>query len=187
MYVIIGLGNPGLRYAKTRHNMGFMAVDETASLLGTRVKKNKFKAKIGEGNFHGEKVILVKPQIYMNLSGEAVREVVDFYDVPTDNIIVIYDDFDLDTGALRIRKKGSAGSHNGMKSVIKHIGSEDFPRIRIGIGNRDGRDVIGFVTGKVGKSEKVIIDNAVKKAAKATLSIIEEGIDRAMNKYNGSN
>lgn len=187
MYLIIGLGNPGLRYARTRHNIGFMVVDEIAKILGIKIKKNKFKAKIGEGNLRGEKIVLVKPQTYMNLSGEAAGAVAGFYDVDPDKIIVIYDDFDLKAGVLRIRKKGSAGSHNGMKSVIKHLGTSDFPRIRVGIGSYRDEDIIGFVIGKIGKGEKEVLNDAVERAAEAALCITTDGIDRAMNRYNGSN
>lgn len=187
MYLIVGLGNPGIKYARTRHNMGFMAIDEIASKLGFSVNKNKFKAKLGEGFFRGEKILLVKPQTYMNLSGEAVRAVADFYDIPCEKIVVIYDDFDLNTGALRIRKKGSAGSHNGMKSVVQHLGSENFPRLRIGIGSKDDDDVINFVIGRIAKDEKAVLQNAVERAAEAVLCMITDGIDKAMNRYNGNN
>ncbi len=191
MYVIVGLGNPGLKYAKTRHNMGFMAVDRLAEIIGAKVNKLKFKSKVGDGNIAGHKVVLVKPQTYMNLSGHAVREIMDFYKVDHDHLIVIYDDLDIDTGSIRIRAKGSAGTHNGMKSIVGQLGYDDFPRIRVGIGNerqnnRQG-DTIGFVIGKVAKEDKKVLQDSIDRAAKSAISIIEEGVDRAMNRYNGNN
>lgn len=191
MYVIVGLGNPGLKYAKTRHNMGFMAIDRLAEIIGAKVNKLKFKSKVGDGNIAGHKVVLVKPQTYMNLSGHAVREIMDFYKVDHDHLIVIYDDLDIDTGSIRIRAKGSAGTHNGMKSIVGQLGYDDFPRIRVGIGNerqkeRQG-DTIGFVIGKVAKEDKKVLQDSIDRAAKSAISIIEEGVDRAMNRYNGNN
>ena len=138
MFVIAGLGNPGKKYENTRHNMGFLVVDRIAEKCGISVNRMKHRALVGEGRISGRKALLVKPQTYMNLSGESVREVVDYYDVDLEDVIVIYDDFDLETGSIRVRKKGSAGSHNGMKSVISHLGSGDFPRVRIGIGKSGG-------------------------------------------------
>ena len=134
MYVIVGLGNPGKKYENTRHNMGFLAVDVLAEKYDIKVNKIKFKSLVGEGRIAGEKVVLAKPQTYMNLSGEAVREIVDFYKIEPQQLIVIYDDIDIDTGAIRIRKKGSAGTHNGMRNILYQIRTEDFPRIRVGIG-----------------------------------------------------
>ncbi|MBQ9180053.1 MAG: aminoacyl-tRNA hydrolase [Firmicutes bacterium] len=191
MYVIVGLGNPGLKYAKTRHNMGFMAIDRLAEIIGAKVNKLEFKSKVGDGNIAGHKVVLVKPQTYMNLSGHAVREIMDFYKVDHDHLIVIYDDLDIDTGSIRIRAKGSAGTHNGMKSIVGQLGYDDFPRIRVGIGNerqkeRQG-DTIGFVIGKVAKEDKKVLQDSIDRAAKSAISIIEEGVDRAMNRYNGNN
>ena len=176
MFVIAGLGNPGKKYENTRHNMGFLVVDRIAEKCGISVNRMKHRALVGEGRISGRKALLVKPQTYMNLSGESVREVVDYYDVDLEDVIVIYDDFDLETGSIRVRKKGSAGSHNGMKSVISHLGSGDFPRVRIGIGKS--------VIGKVASQEKDVIAEAVDKAADAVLCILEKGIDRAMNEYN---
>ena len=184
MYVIAGLGNPGRKYENTRHNMGFLAVDRLAEKHGIKVGKNMQKALIGDGNISGQRVLLVKPQTYMNLSGESLREVMDYYNVDIGNLIVIYDDLDLETGALRIRKKGSAGSHNGMKSVVGQLQSQDFPRIRIGIGKSGGLDWKDFVTGKVGKQERDVLAEAIARAADAAECIIDRGIDRAMNEYN---
>lgn len=184
MYVIAGLGNPGKQYEKTRHNMGFLVIDSLAEKCGINVNKLKHRALTGTGRIGGEKVLLVKPQTYMNLSGESLREIVNYYDVDVHNLIVIYDDLDLEIGSLRIRKKGSAGSHNGMKSVIYQLVSDDFPRIRIGIGSADSRDWKDFVTGRISSEEENELRKTVDKAADAVISIIEEGIDKAMNKFN---
>lgn len=184
MYVIAGLGNPGKKYENTRHNMGFLVLDAFASKHGIRVNRIKHKALTGEGFIGGEKVLLVKPQTYMNLSGESLREVMEYYKVPTENLIVIYDDFDLETGALRIRKKGSAGSHNGMKSVIYQLQDDGFPRIRVGIGASGGPDWKAYVCGNVSGKEADILTETVENAADAVTCMIENGIDTAMNRYN---
>ena len=134
MYLVVGLGNPEEEYRKTRHNMGFEVVNEIASKYAVSLERKKFDANFGETIIEGQKVILIKPQTYMNLSGVAVKQFVDFYKIPMEQVIVIYDDMDIEKGTMKIRKKGGAGSHNGMKSVISQIGSENFPRIRIGIG-----------------------------------------------------
>lgn len=134
MYLVVGLGNPEEEYRKTRHNMGFEVVNEIASKYAVSMERKKFDAIFGETIIEGQKVILIKPQTYMNLSGVTVKQFVDFYKIPMEQVIVIYDDMDIEKGTMKIRKKGGAGSHNGMKSVISQIGSEDFPRIRIGIG-----------------------------------------------------
>lgn len=186
MYVIAGLGNPGRKYEKTRHNMGFLVLDEFADRHGIKVSKIKHKALVGEGRVGGEKVLLVKPQTYMNLSGESLREVMSYYDVPIKNLIVVYDDLDIGAGALRIRKKGSAGSHNGMKSVIYQLQSDDFPRVRVGIGAGSGMDWKDFVTGRVSGDEADILAKAVGRAAEALDCILEDGIDIAMNRFNTS-
>ncbi len=185
MFVIVGLGNPGKKYEKTRHNMGFSAIDKLAEKHDIKVNKLKHKALVGDGFISGRKALLVKPQTYMNLSGESVREIVSYYDVTLDNLIVIYDDFDLETGVIRIRKKGSAGSHNGMKSIIEQIQSKDFPRIRIGIGKSgEGSEWKDFVLGKTSKQDEKVIEDAVKRTADAVGCILEKGIDEAMNEYN---
>ena len=184
MFVIAGLGNPGKKYEKTRHNMGFLVIDRIAEKCGIDVSRIKHRALVGDGIISGRKVLLVKPQTYMNLSGESIGEIMGYYHVEPENLIVIYDDFDIDMGSLRIRKKGSAGSHNGMKSVIAHVGSQDFPRVRVGIGSSGDRDWKDFVIGRVGKKEQDILKDAVDRAADAVISILEEGIDRAMNRYN---
>ncbi|MBR0456422.1 MAG: aminoacyl-tRNA hydrolase [Firmicutes bacterium] len=186
MYVIAGLGNPGRQYEKTRHNMGFLVVDEFAAAHGIDVRRIKHKALIGEGRIAGEKVLLVKPQTYMNLSGESLREVMAYYDVPIENLIVVYDDMDLKTGTLRIRKKGSSGSHNGMKSVIYQLQSDAFPRIRIGIGSTSGDEWKDYVTGQVTEKEAGILAETIRNAAAALECILTDGIDIAMNRFNTS-
>lgn len=185
MFVIVGLGNPGKKYEKTRHNMGFLAIDKLAEKHDIKVNKLKHKALTGDGFIFGQKALLVKPQTYMNLSGESVREIVSYYDIDLENLIVIYDDFDLEIGTIRIRKKGSAGSHNGMKSIIGQIQSKDFPRIRIGIGKSGGgAEWKDFVLGKTSKQDEKLIEDAVDRAADAVGCILEKGIDKAMNEYN---
>ena len=186
MYVIAGLGNPGRQYEKTRHNMGFLVADEFAAAHGIDIRRIRHKALVGEGRIAGEKVLVVKPQTYMNLSGESLREVMAYYDVPMENLIVIYDDMDLETGTLRIRKKGSAGSHNGMKSVIYQLQSDAFPRIRIGIGTAAGDDWKDYVTGQVTEKEAPILAETIKNASAALECIITDGIDIAMNRFNTS-
>ena len=183
MYIIVGLGNPGLKYENTRHNMGFKAIDAMASEFGIDVNRAKFKGLIGEGRIGSEKVILLKPQTYMNLSGQSVREIMNFYKIPEENLIVIYDDFDLPIGSIRVRKSGGPGTHNGMKSVIQELGSRKFPRVRVGIGSSDG-STIQFVIGKVGKNEQQILNEAAEAAASAAADIIRIGIENAMNIHN---
>ena len=184
-FVIAGLGNPGKEYENSRHNMGFRALDVLASDTGIYVRRAKFQSLIGQGKIAGRKVILVKPQTYMNLSGNAVREVAMYYDVPSTNVIVIYDDFDLPLESIRIRKSGGPGTHNGMKSVVQQLGVQDFPRIRIGVGSpKQSDDTIDFVIGKVPKTEQELLDKAAAEAAKAAYDIVAIGIDNAMNRHN---
>ena len=183
MYIIAGLGNPGSKYEHTRHNMGFKAIDAMASEFGIDVNRAKFKGLIGEGRIGTEKVILLKPQTYMNLSGQSVREIMNFYKIPEENLIVIYDDFDLPIGSIRVRKSGGPGTHNGMKSVVQELGSRKFPRVRVGIGSSDG-STIQFVIGKVGKDEQQILNEAAEAAASAAADIIRIGIENAMNIHN---
>lgn len=183
MYIIAGLGNPGSKYENTRHNMGFKAIDAMASEFEIDVNRAKFKGLIGEGRIGSEKVILLKPQTYMNLSGQSVREIMNFYKIPEENLIVIYDDFDLPIGSIRVRKSGGPGTHNGMKSVVQELGSRKFPRVRVGIGSSDG-STIQFVIGKVGKDEQQILNEAAEAAASAAADIIRIGIENAMNIHN---
>lgn len=186
MYIIVGLGNPGKKYEHTRHNAGFDALDILAEEYGIKIDKIKHKALIGEGRIGSEKVVLVKPQTYMNLSGESVQSVFQFYKVDMDHLIVVYDDIDLDIGKLRIRKKGSAGSHNGMKSIIKCLGSQEFPRVRVGVSRPDpNRDLADFVLSRVSKDQAEDMKSGLEKVVKTVEEIIRTDIDMAMNKYNG--
>lgn len=184
VYIIVGLGNPGKKYENTRHNMGFIAVDLIAEEYGIKVDKLKFKALVGEGRIAGQKVVLVKPQTFMNLSGQSVTEIMNFYKEDIENLIVIYDDIDIPTGSIRLRKKGSAGTHNGMRNIVYLLGDDGFPRIRVGIGSETKVDLINYVVGGVSKKEKDLLEDALTKAAKAAVCIIEKGIDKAMNEYN---
>lgn len=186
MYIIVGLGNPGKKYEHTRHNAGFDVLDILAEEYDIKIDKIKHKALIGEGRIGSEKVVLVKPQTYMNLSGESVQSVFQFYKVDMDHLIVVYDDIDLDIGKLRIRKKGSAGSHNGMKSIIKCLGSQDFTRIRVGVSKPEpNRDLADFVLSRVPKYQADDMRSGLEKAVKTVEEIIRTDIDMAMNKYNG--
>lgn len=183
MYVIAGLGNPGKEYASSRHNAGYMAVEYLAEKLNTKLNKLKFNSVYGDTSINGEKVMLVKPVTYMNKSGIAIAEIVKFYKIPTSRLIVIYDDIDIPLGSLRIRPSGSAGTHNGMKSIVDSIGSE-FPRIRIGIGRNEEMDLADFVLQKFSRNEKDIVTPIIERAAEAAVEIIENGIDSAMQKFN---
>ena len=184
-YVIIGLGNPGDEYAKTRHNMGYRALDILSENTGIDIRKSKFHSLIGQGRVAGKKAVLVKPVTYMNNSGTAAREVAMYYDVPSENIIVIYDDIDLPLGSIRIRKSGGAGTHNGMKSVVEQLGTKEFARIRIGVGSADeNEDLIDRVIGKVPKEEQPALDRAAAEAAAAAEDIIAFGIEKAMSRHN---
>ncbi len=185
MYLIVGLGNPEEEYKRTRHNMGFDVVNEIASRYMVFLERKKFDAIYGEAIIEGQKVMLIKPQTYMNLSGVAVKQFVDFYKVPVEQVIIIYDDMDIEKGTMKIRKKGGAGSHNGMKSVISQIGSEGFPRIRIGIGAPlHPHDRINYVLEKLSKEEYTILEQGIQKASMAIIDMLKSGIDHAMNQYN---
>ena len=184
MYIIAGLGNPVKQYENTNHNVGFLTIDVLAEKLGIRVSKIKHKALTGEGFISGEKVILVKPQTYMNLSGESIREILSFYKADPERLVVIYDDIDLPMGSLRIRKKGSAGTHNGMKSIIYQIVSEDFPRVRIGIGGERKGDLADYVISGFRKEDRKTVEDSILRAADAVICTVEKGIDIAMGEYN---
>ena len=185
MYLIVGLGNPEEEYAKTRHNMGFNVINKLSSKYGIEINKKKFDALCGDGIIEGEKVILLKPQTYMNLSGKSIVQVTNFYKIPLENIIVIYDDIDVTPGLIRIRKKGSSGSHNGMKSVIAELNSEEFARVRVGIGKpKYEGDMINYVIGAVSKEEQEELEKGVEKAKEAVIEMLKSGIDIAMNKFN---
>lgn len=185
MYLIVGLGNPEEEYGKTRHNMGFDTINKIAEKYGIKLNKNKFHGIYENTILENKKVILLKPQTYMNLSGKSIKKVVDFYKVPLENTIVIYDDMDIDKGIIKIRKKGGPGSHNGMKSIVNELQSTDFPRIRIGIGKPEFLpDKINYVIGPIFTDERKILDEGIKKAADAVIEILKNGIDTAMNKFN---
>lgn len=185
MYVVVGLGNPGKDYSNTRHNVGFNTLDLIAKRNNINLNKIKFKAVYGEGNIGGHKTLLMKPQTFMNNSGISLREVSQYYKIPIENIIVIVDDIDIDFCSVRIRTKGSAGSHNGLKSIINHLQNEEFPRVKIGIGSKyEDQDLADFVLSRFGRDEQVDIDISILTAAEAVESIIKDGIDVAMNKYN---
>lgn len=185
MYLIVGLGNPGEKYTFTRHNAGFLSIDYISQKHNIEVKKSKHKALIGEGTIAGEKVVLAKPQTFMNLSGESVKELVTWYKIPLANIIIIYDDISIPTGSLRIREKGSAGGHNGIKSIIQHLSTDIFPRFRIGVNTKpEGYDLADYVLGKFSKNEQTIMFEAFEKANDAVVEFISKDIKSAMNKYN---
>lgn len=183
MHIIVGLGNPGKKYEKTRHNVGFRVIDELSKRNSICVKKEKFNALIGEGLINREKVVLVKPLTFMNLSGDAVYTIFNFYKVDPEDIIIVYDDIDIPLGNIRIRKQGGPGTHNGMKSVCNSLKTKDFPRIRVGVGN-DGSDLVNYVIGKVPKEEQRILRDSISKAAISIENILEYGIDIAMNMDN---
>ncbi|MBP5275452.1 MAG: aminoacyl-tRNA hydrolase [Lachnospiraceae bacterium] len=186
MFAIIGLGNPGKEYENTRHNAGFNSVDAIAKKYGIDISKNEFKSKVGQGFIDGQKVILVKPQTYMNNSGEAVREVVDFYKLDsTSEIMIIYDDISLDVGMIRVRDKGSAGGHNGIKSIIAHLGSEAFLRIRVGVGDKgENGDLVKHVLGTFKGDDETTIKESYEKAVDAATLILNDNLEKAMNIYN---
>ena len=185
MYLIVGLGNPEKDYSNTRHNMGFDVINEITNITGIKVSKTKFDALYGMGEINGKKVILVKPQTFMNLSGESVIRFKKFYKISNKDIIVIYDDIDLEIGDIRLKPKGGSGTHNGMRSVVENLNTEDFIRVRVGIGTPENKeDIINYVIGAIPRREKEILEEATKKAAKSVIEILENGIDIAMNKYN---
>lgn len=184
MYVVVGLGNPGRKYDCTRHNVGFEVIDYLAYRNNIEVKKIKHKALIGEGTIAGQKVMLVKPQTFMNLSGQSVSEICGYYKIDLDKLIVIYDDIDIDFGRVRIRKKGSGGTHNGMRNIIYQLQEDIFPRVRIGIGRPEKGNLVSYVIGKFEEKEKEDIILSIKLATEAVENMIEEGIDKAMNNYN---
>lgn len=186
MYIIVGLGNPGKEYQNTRHNIGFDVIDVIAEQEHISVTEKKHKALIGKGVIAGQKVILAKPQTYMNLSGESVRSLLDYYKADeTEELLVISDDISLPPGQLRIRKKGSAGGHNGLKNIIAHLGHDTFQRIKMGVGEKPkGYDLADYVLGHFDKSDRELMEQAAKEAADAVRMILTEGADAAMNRYN---
>jgi PTH1 family peptidyl-tRNA hydrolase len=185
MYIIVGLGNPTEKYQATRHNVGWDAITRLSDDYKIPLDFKKHKAICGKGYIEGEKVILAQPMTYMNLSGESVRELVDFYKVSPEEVIVIYDDISLEVGQLRIRKKGSAGGHNGMKSIISHLGTDEFPRIKVGVGDKPkGWDLADYVLSRFQGDEQASIRDALKDSSEACKMIITSGMDAAMNLYN---
>ena len=185
MYLIIGLGNPEPEYSKTRHNMGFNTINKIAEKYNIQVNKTKFQGLYESTIIEGHKVILIKPQTFMNLSGNCVQEFMNFYKIEKENIIVAYDDMDIEAGQIKIRKKGSAGGHNGMKSIVQMIGTEEFSRIRIGIGRpKHNGDEINYVIGAIPKEEIPQLEEGTEKAKEAVIEILKNGIDSAMNKFN---
>lgn len=186
MYIVVGLGNPSSKYKGTRHNMGFDAIDNIADRNSIDVSSKKFKGVYGKGVIQGQKVVLLKPETYMNLSGESVRAAVDFFKInPEDELIVLYDDISLAPGKLRLRAKGSAGGHNGIKNIIAHLGTEKFKRVKIGVGEKPvGMDLADYVLGRFNKIERITVDKGIDDAARAVEIMIAEGIDKAMNMFN---
>lgn len=185
MYIIVGLGNPTREYAATRHNIGYDVVTRISDDYNISLDMKKHKALCGRGWIEGEKVVLAQPLTYMNLSGKAVRELRDFYKVTNDKIIIIYDDISLEVGQLRIRTKGSAGGHNGIKSIISHLGTDEFPRIKIGVGDKPkGWDLSDYVLARFSAEEEEFVRDALQRASKACACIIKDSIETAMNQYN---
>lgn len=185
MYLIVGLGNPEQDYSRTRHNMGFNVINKISEKYNIKVNKSKFKGLYGTGIIESEKVILLKPQTYMNLSGESIIEIMNFYKINNNELIVIYDDIDIEPGKIRIRKSGSSGTHNGMKSVISNINTEEFCRVRVGIGKpKENMDMISYVIGHIPKEEQGELEKGIEVAKEAVIEIIKNNIDSAMNKFN---
>lgn len=183
--IIVGLGNPGSKYENTRHNVGFDTIDYLSAKYGIKLSKIGFKSVYGEGDIEGERVVLVKPQTFMNLSGESVRDIVAWYKLPMERVVVIYDDIDLDPGKIRVRPKGSAGTHNGMKSIIYQLQADTFPRVRIGIGRAPEKwDLADYVLSRFSKEDREIINGSIVKAADAAIMIAKAGPEKAMNLYN---
>ena len=185
MYIIVGLGNPGKQYEHTRHNVGFEVIDRLAEKHDILMTERKHRAICGKGLIGGQKVMLVKPQTFMNLSGESVKSAVDFYQIGTDELIVVYDDVSLSPGQLRIRRSGSAGGHNGIKNIIAQLGTQEFPRVKVGVGEKPDRmDLADYVLSHFSKGEWEMMEDAFKEAADAVEVMIADGADTAMNRFN---
>lgn len=186
MYIIVGLGNPGREYENTRHNAGYMVLDALAEKCGIDVLEKKHKALVGKGMVAGQKCVLIKPLTYMNLSGESVMDACSFYKIDSScELIVVSDDISLDVGKLRIRKKGSAGGHNGLKNIIAHLGNDTFIRLKVGVGNKPTQmDLADYVLGHFTEDEKKLMGDAAKRGAEAIEAILTEGPDKAMNLFN---
>ena len=187
VWLVVGLGNPGAQYAGTRHNTGFLALDILAGQLGVKVERSRFRALTGTANYHGNKLILMKPQTYMNASGLAVEPAAHFYKVPPERVLVIFDDISLPVGRLRVRKDGSAGGHNGLKSIIHELGSENFPRVKVGVGAKPhpDYDLADWVLSNFTKEEETLLAPTLEAAAEAALLLIEQGVPAAAAKFNG--
>lgn len=184
-WLIAGLGNPGSKYENTRHNMGFRTVELLAEQKGVKLNKVKFKSAYNIFEFAGARCLVMKPQTYMNLSGEAVREAAQFYKIPPDRVLVIYDDVSLPVGKLRVRPAGSAGGHNGIKNIIAHLGTQEFPRVKIGTGAPEDKDgMIDWVIGVPSQREREVLLESFKRAVEAAACVIEHGCQRAMNEFN---
>ncbi|NLK97087.1 MAG: aminoacyl-tRNA hydrolase [Epulopiscium sp.] len=185
MFAVIGLGNPGMQYETTRHNVGFEVIERLAYENQIQVNKKKHHALIGEGTIAGQRVVLAKPQTYMNLSGQSVIEIMNWYKIDTNHIIIIYDDISLPIGQIRIRTKGSAGGHNGIKNIIAHLNSQEFPRVKVGVGEKPpGWDLADYVLSRFTKEEIIEMVESIKIASDAVETIIREGSASAMNKFN---
>lgn len=182
MIFIFGLGNPGLKYRNTRHNAGFLALDELAGRHGVKLKSTKFEAMAGQGDIGGQRIMLAKPMTYMNHSGFAVSAVLDYYDADPSQLIVLYDDIDLPLGTLRIREKGSAGTHNGMKSIISYLQTDEFPRVRIGIG-KPNISLTGYVLGRFPKEDRDEVEEMISRAADAVECLVTDGIQTAQERF----
>ena len=183
MFLVVGLGNIGKQYEHTRHNVGFDVIDLISDRYNIPVSREKFKGMYGEGNICGEKIILLKPSTYMNLSGESVREIANFYKIENENIIVLYDDISLDVGRLRVRSQGSAGGHNGIKNIIANLGTDIFPRVKIGVGQPEG-ELVSHVLGKFSKEDSEKLKEVFKVSMDAVENVISSGITEAMNRFN---
>lgn len=186
MYIIAGLGNPEKKYENTRHNIGFDVIDALSAQYSIEIKEKAFRALMGKGVIEGQKVILAKPQTYMNLSGESIRQIIDYFKVDVENeLIVVSDDIALAEGNIRIRKKGSAGGHNGLKNIILNLGTENFQRVRLGVGEKPAeRDLVDYVLGHFSKEERSLMEEGIKKAVEAIGIMLVDGPDRAMNLFN---
>ena len=186
-WLIVGLGNPGKEYANTRHNCGFCAIDALADSLGCKVNKAKFQGLFGQVTYKGIKLFLLKPQTYMNLSGRSILQMSAYYNIPPERIVVLFDDISLEPGRLRVRADGSAGGHNGIKSIIQELGSQNFPRVKIGVGAKPNpeQDLADWVLSGFTASEKKAVDAAIPHAGNAALCVVEHGVYEAANRYNG--
>lgn len=185
MKIIVGLGNPGKEYENTRHNIGFMTIDKLSEIMNIDINKHKFNGLVGEGMYNGEKVLLIKPQTFMNLSGNCVQEAVNFYKLNAEDIIVIYDDIDIEFGKIRIRPNGSPGTHNGMRNITEKLQTQNFPRIRVGAGRPKGEQALyEFILSGFDEVEMKIIQNSIKNASEAIIKILNDGLLKAMNEFN---